>query len=473
MGNKKIFLVLLYFLFVIGEMLFAQDSPALTRFLKRGNLTHAAISLKAVDLSNGQVFVSHNENMALIPASNLKIVTTATALDVLGPNFRYETHLFYSGSIQDSVLTGNVYVKGAGDPTLGSEFMNSDKEAFLKEWLAAIQKAGIKRISGDIVVLDQLFGYEGVSSKWLLEDIGNYYASGIYGISVFDNMYRLYIQTNAPGTGTRILRTEPTLKELAFTDELSISETPSDDIYIFGTPFSNQRRLTGTAPANKSSIVVKGDIPDPGLFLAQYFYTFLQNRDVKITGKATTYRLEPQEAESGKDLLPYKSHSLEEIVREVNVKSNNHYAEHLYKTITVSKQIDIPAYWKSKGLDSNALNMFDGSGLSPVDAVSSGFLVDILVYMDKKDGTAGAFYKSLPVAGREGTVASFLKNTPLEGKARLKSGSITSVHSYSGYIENNNKRYAVSLIVNNFSGKRPELRKAIEQLFVALFTEQR
>ncbi|GHU63053.1 peptidase M15 [Bacteroidia bacterium] len=469
MNNRKILFILFCSLFVVCEALFAQTPPALTKFLKKGNLSHAAISLKAVDLSNGQIFVSHNDNMALIPASNLKIVTTATALDVLGANFRYETHLFYSGSIKDSVLTGNVYVKGAGDPTLGSEFMNSEKEAFLKEWLAGIKKAGIKRISGDIVALDQLFGYEGVSSKWLLEDIGNYYASGVYGISVFDNMYRLYIRTTAPGNEIRILRTEPALKDLEFTSELTVSETPSDDIYIFGTPFSNQRRLTGTAPANKPAIVVKGDIPDPGLFLAQYFYTYLQNHGVKIAGKATTYRLEPKAAELEKELFQYKSHSLEEIVREVNVKSNNHYADHLYKTLTVSKQIDIPAYWKNKGLDSKALNMFDGSGLSPVDAVSSGFLVDILVYMDKKGGQTGAFYKSLPVAGREGTVASFLKNTPLEGKARLKSGSITSVHSYSGYIEKNNKRYAVSLIVNNFSGKRTELKKAIELLFVELF----
>jgi D-alanyl-D-alanine carboxypeptidase/D-alanyl-D-alanine-endopeptidase (penicillin-binding protein 4) len=472
MNGRKIFIVLFCSLLIACETLSAQDSPALTKFLKRENLSHAAISLKAVDLSTGKVFVSHNENMALIPASNLKIVTTATALDVLGQTFRYETHLFYSGSVKDSVLTGNVYVKGVGDPTLGSEFMYSDKEAFLKEWLSFIKKAGIKHITGDIVVLDQLFGYEGVSSKWLLEDIGNYYASGVYGISVFDNTYRVYIQTTAPENGISILRTEPMLKDLEFTNELTVSETPSDDIYIFGTPFSYQRRLTGTAPANKPSIVVKGDIPDPGLFLAQYFYTYLQNNGIKVSGKASTYRLEPKEAEPEKDRLPYKSHNLEDIVREINVKSNNHYAEHLYKTLTVSKHIDIRAYWKNKGLDSNALNMFDGSGLSPVDAVSSGFLTDILIYMDKKGGQTGAFYKSLPVAGREGTVASFLKNTPLEGKARLKSGSITNVHSYSGYIEKNNKRYAVSLIVNNFSGKRAELKKAIEQLFVGLFAEE-
>jgi len=164
-----------------------------------------------------------------------------------------------------------------------------------------------------------------------------------------------------------------------------------------------------------------------------------------------------------------RSVALASIVRTTNVWSNNQYAEHLYRVLTYLDSIDIQGYWKKKGLDSEALFMYDGSGTSPRDGVSTKFLIDLLVYMYKQSKNSDVFYQSLPVAGKEGTVTSLLKNTPLAGKARLKSGSISNVQSFSGYIESNGKQYAVSLIVNNFTGKRSALRKEIEQLFTQLF----
>ena len=112
--------------------------------------------------------------------------------------------------------------------------------------------------------------------------------------------------------------------------------------------------------------------------------------------------------------------------------------------------------------------MFDGSGISPMNAVSASFMNSILEYMYKKEGFSGAFYQSLPLAGREGTVASFLKGSVLDGKARVKSGSITNVQAYSGYIEHGGKNYAFTIIINNFRGTRPVLRKQIERLLVGL-----
>ncbi|MDR0863961.1 MAG: D-alanyl-D-alanine carboxypeptidase/D-alanyl-D-alanine-endopeptidase [Candidatus Symbiothrix sp.] len=469
MKRKIYYLIITYFLFT-GFQLAGQTQPAsLNTFLQSENLKHASVSLKAIDLTTGKIIVSHNENQALTPASNMKLVTTATALDALGENFQFETPLLYDGVIQNNTLNGDLYIKGAGDPTLGSEFLGNTKDYFLSKWLSILNKAGIKNISGDLIVLDQLYGYEGVSPKWLLEDIGNYYAPGIYGISVFDNMYRVYLQSFAPGSETKILYTDPPMNDLQFTNEIKASSATSDDSYIFGFPFSNQRRLYGSIPAHKASFAARGDLPDPGLFLAYYFRSYLQNHGINVNGRTTTYRLDPKMPKKETTLGAVRSPDLASMVRVINVRSNNHYAEHIYKVLTLLKNIEIPVYWKEKGLDSSALFMFDGSGTSPQNAISAGFLLDMLVYMDKKTGPAGAFYKSLPVAGKDGTVISFLKNTPLEGKAHLKTGSITNVQSYSGYIEKGDKRYAVSLIVNNFTGKRADLRKQIEKLFVGLF----
>jgi D-alanyl-D-alanine carboxypeptidase/D-alanyl-D-alanine-endopeptidase (penicillin-binding protein 4) len=469
MKRNIYYLFVCYLLFTSAGSISAQIPPALKTFIQKENLQHAGIGFKAVDLATGQTFAAYNDRSSFTPASNMKIVTTATALDVMGSRFRYETPLFYSGEIQNAVLKGNLYIQGTGDPSLGSEHLDGNREDFLKQWLTDIQKAGIQSIDGDVIVLDQLFGYEGVSPKWMWEDLGNYYAPGIYGISVFDNMYRIYLQSFSPGTKTSVLSIEPEINNLAFTNEIVAGDTKSDESYISGLPFSTERRLYGTIPPNRTTFPVKGDIPDPGLFLANYFKTYLQKNGIEVKGEGTTYRLNQQLPENQQLIAKVQSPDLASIVRIINVKSNNHYAEHLYQTLKIVRETGIPAYWEEKGLDASALFMYDGSGISPLNAVSAGFLTDLLVYMDKKEGQAGAFYQSLPVAGKEGTVAAFLQHTPLNGKAHVKSGSITDVQSYSGYIEKNGKRYAFSLIVNRFTGKRADLRKDMEQLLVNLF----
>jgi len=455
--------------FISGWTLSAQTPAALVNFLNRKNLANASISFKAIDLSTKKIVASHNENKSLTPASNMKLVTTATALEILGSGFCFETALLYDGAIQDGTLNGNIYIKGSGDPTLGSEFTSTDKESFLKEWLTAINRAGIRKIAGNIIVLDQLFGYEGISPKWLWEDVGNYYAPGIYGISVFDDMYRVYLQSSAVDSLTTILYTEPEINNLQLINEIRASDDTADNSYVFCLPFTYEARLYGTIPAHQSSFAAKGAIPDPGLFLANYFRDYLQKNEITTAGKATTYRLYPVIPSGEKILSLVRSVDLGSIIKIINVESNNQYAEHLYKVLTVLDSVALPDFWKEKGLDSDALFMYDGSGCSPKDGVSASFLIDLLVYMDKQSKNRDVFYQSLPVAGKTGTVASFLRNTPLEGKARLKSGSFSNVQSYSGYVESKGKRYAVSLIINNFTGKRSELKKAIEQLFTGLF----
>jgi len=466
MKRKYLALVLL---FLSGGTLYAQTPQALADFLNKKNLAHASVSFKAIDLNTKKIVASHDENRSLTPASNMKLVTTATALEVLGSRFCFETALLYDGAIQNGTLNGNIYIKGGGDPTLGSEFTSTDKERFLKEWLTAVNRAGIRKIAGNIIALDQLFGYEGIYPKWLWEDVGNYYAPGIYGISAFDDMYRVYLQSSAVDSLTTVLYTEPEINNLQLTNDIKASDDTADNSYVFCLPFTYNAHLYGTIPAHRSSFAAKGSIPDPGLFLATYFRKYLQKNGITTEGNATTFRLYPVTPTGGQLLSLVHSVDLASIIKITNVESNNQYAEHLYKVLTALDSVDIPDFWKKKGLDADALFMYDGCGLSPQDKVSAAFLIDLLVYMDKQSRNSNAFYQSLPVAGKNGTVASFLRNTALEGKAHLKSGSISNVQSYSGYIVSKGNRYAVSLIINNFTGKRSEMKKEIERLFIGLF----
>lgn len=461
---------------LLPGLLFAQKS-AIERFVQLPINKHASIGFKLVDIETGKLECAYNENMSLCPASVLKIITTASALEILGKDFLFETKIYSQGNIDEKgCLHGKLFIQGSGDPSLGSEYVGDKPKYFLQEWLEAINKAGIKSIQG-ILVNKEPEAYEGFSSKWLKEDLGNYYASGTYNISVFDNSYRLYLRSEKAGTEVQIIKTEP-LVDLKFNNYLKVVSSNIDSAYIAGAPFSMERNLHGVVPQNKNSIIIKGDIPKPALFLANYFEDFLKSNHISISSKAESTESPPDTM--AKLLCTSVSKPMAQLIRVSNERSNNHYAEHLFYAIGKERglakgsdyipsisQRQIHKYWHKKGINTQSLFMYDGSGLAPSNAISAQMLTEVLVYMYKKSVHKEIFLQSLPLAGKEGTVRAFLKNTPLEGEARIKSGSISKVQSYAGYVMKDGKASAFTLIVNNFTGNRKELRKEIERLLLS------
>lgn len=218
-----------------------------------------------MDLESGEKIGTYNENIAITPASVLKVITSATALEVLGADTRLETKLLYDGSVDsEGVLKGNIYIVGGGDPTLGSDGIKIKQTAFMEEWLEKIKSAKIKKVQGDIIVIDNLFGYVGVEEKWLWEDFGTSYGQGTYGISVFDNLYTLYLSSDSKTA--KVTGTKPEIEGLKFDNRLKISPRGRRDFSVRGLPLENRRVLNGEVPVNQEKIVTKSDIPNPGLF---------------------------------------------------------------------------------------------------------------------------------------------------------------------------------------------------------------
>ena len=238
---------------------------------------HGDLSFHVVDLKTGKVIADHRGKNALVPASVMKIVTSGAALEVMGRDKTLETKLIYEGKIdKNGVLKGNLYIQGGGDPTLGSDGIAVAPETFLADWIKEMKKAGINFVNGDIIVLDDLFGYEGIPGKWLWEDMGTDYAPGTYGISIFDNLYTLYLSSGVPGTTPKITGTKPQMKDLIFDNHAVVSPDGKRDIYVRGVPFENKRGFYGIVPENRAEITIKSDIPDPGFFLGQYFADYMK-----------------------------------------------------------------------------------------------------------------------------------------------------------------------------------------------------
>lgn len=437
----------------------SEKSKALTRFVNSEVLEHGNVGFYAIELGSGKVVDSYREEVALVPASVLKVVTGATALEVLGADSVLETKVFYDGVIsKEGILKGDIYIQGGGDPTLGSDGISIDREAFLKTWINEVKRIGIKSIDGNIIVLDDLFGYEGIPGKWLWEDMGTNYGQGTYGISVFDNLYTLYLKTEVSGKKPEVIRTKPEISGLIFDNQGLVTTGGKREISVRGVPLENKRRIFGAVPQNKNGLTIQSDIPDPGLFLGQYFSHHLKRENVEFKGKVTTARLTSQRPKNPKIIAVTKSPPISEIVKILLTRSDNHYTEHLFQLIQKTKGVDIEKFWKEKGMDVHSLILRDGSGLSRGNVISAKLLTQILAYSES------GLENLLPVAGKDGTVAIFLKNTSLEGKVKVKSGSMSGIQSYAGYAEKNGKKYAFTIIVNHWNGERSILRKEMETL---------
>lgn len=482
--NKIVPLCLLLCLHLLAG---AQTPAPVKWLLQAPYMRGASFSLVVKDVQEGRTVYSYDTDRLQSPASVLKTVATATALEILGEDYRYPTTLEYDGILENGTLEGNLYIKGSGDPSLGSSHFAPGQNKFLSTWIAALQKAGIKHITGSVISDESIFDTEGVSIKWLREDMGNYYAPGSYGISIFDNMYKLSLQTGAAGTRPVLKGTEPDIPFIRFKNYLKAAPVSSDSAYIIGAPLDDVRYLYGVLPANREAYVLKGDIPDPALYLARYLTDQLQQKGIRVDGSPSCYRIEVEENRwkkgERKEIVTTYSPTLREIASVCNHVSHNLYADALVKTVGLqykprrNEMISsfgrgvqvVKEYWEKKGLDVFPLRMNDGSGLAPADKVSAGFMGELLVYMATESAVSDAFIASLPQAGIEGSVRNFLKGSKLQGKARLKSGDITGVRSYAGYITKDGKTYAVAVFSNNYSCSMSRMTGALEKLLLQLF----
>ena len=179
-------------MFALGFGLWAQTN-AVNNFMNARITQNANVSISVKDLDTGKNLHQFRSNNTAVPASVMKLISTATMLEMYGPDFRFETRLEYDGTLgADGVLRGNIIIRGGGDPSLGSDKMGD--KAFLDKWVDALQAAGIKAVQGAVVADARIFDREAQNPKWIWEDLGNYYSPGVHGISYLDNTMRVFFR---------------------------------------------------------------------------------------------------------------------------------------------------------------------------------------------------------------------------------------------------------------------------------------
>jgi D-alanyl-D-alanine carboxypeptidase/D-alanyl-D-alanine-endopeptidase (penicillin-binding protein 4) len=474
LGYRKGWVYLICVILLVPSIHINGKSHALKVFLSTPELSCADVGILVKEVKKNKTIVEYRSDKSLMPGSNFKLITTATALNLLGPDFKFATPLQFDGSIdQNGILHGNLYIVGRGDPTIGSE--DFDDVNFIDKWVMAVKQAGIKAVDGRVVADVSAFDREVIPPDWVWEDMGNYYAAGAYGLSLDDNLYHLTFRTDSIGTTPTIIAIVPSFHPIIFHNYLKASALNADNSFLHGAPFSYQRTITGTIPANRPSFVVKGDLPNPPFALATLFTDQLNHNGISVNGFPTDTL--PVTNSKRTEFYIHYSPDLNAIIDKTNIESNNLFAENIFKRLAlINNHIAtreeatriVKQFWESHQVDTTSLFIQDGSGLSPFDGVTPGFFVHLLIYMRTDNLYGNQFFNSLPIAGQSGTLRNFLANTALEGKVHAKSGSIKRVLCYAGYLERKNKEYAFSVMTNNYQGSTLNVRKAIEEFLLTL-----
>jgi len=476
---KKVFLVFACwctFHFAYAQSVKQKLQQAYQQLESDSQLKHAINSLYVINAKTGEVVFDRNSQIGLAPASTQKIITAATAFELLGKDYRYKTELGYNGKIETGLLKGDLCIIGHGDPTLGSwRYTNTTEKTIFDEFGKALLSKNIKRIDGFTVPVSQNWETQVTPDGWIWQDIGNYYGAGASPINWRENQFDVSLKSITKiGTSVSIVGTTPELFEVSLSSEVKSAEKNSgDNAYIYLPSHSTESIIRGTMPIGEDSFKISGSIPDPA---KQFIYSFLKDLSTKTPNSSFTFQ--SIEEVTGKafpdfksgpsvdfnNIVPLRTHyspPLDSIIYWFLQKSINLYGEALIKTLSYEKRgfgatdtgiVIVKDFWKQKGLDENELNIYDGSGLSPLNRVTTHAQVEVLKYA-KEQPWFSCFFNALPEYNN----------------MKMKSGSISDVKGFCGYhTSRDGTQYIFSFLVNNYNGTSTRIIKEMYKVLDAL-----
>ncbi len=439
---------------------------AIEEILAEEDLPSAIWGIYVRDLQTGRVVFSRNADKNLIPASNLKLFTSATALDALGADFRYITRLFFDGSSSGSTLTGDLVIKGSGDPTFGSRHQNDDP---LETWARELRESGVSRIEGRIIGDDDVFEDNPYAEGWDIRHVATEsYAPGSGGLSYKDNLVELSI------SGSRV-SSEPS-GYVDIRNEIGSGRRGGGPFRVDRFVGTNTIELTGRVSSSYRG-TVRIPIENPTRFTLHAFRDALEAEG--ITVGASLFDIDDLNSlpdyDDDEPLLIHVSPPMSEIVRRINRSSDNLYAEQVFRTFsgngsTRGGSERVISFLNRAGVETEGLSIRDGSGLSRKDMVTPQSIVGLLDQMNQHPARQ-AYWNSLPEGGGSGsTLRSRLQGVPMRGKT----GSLEYVRALSGYVNApNGRQLAFAIVANNYTTGGGTIAGAADRIVRALATGQR
>ncbi|MCL5283670.1 MAG: D-alanyl-D-alanine carboxypeptidase/D-alanyl-D-alanine-endopeptidase [Armatimonadetes bacterium] len=422
-------------------------------------LPGATVGVMVQSLLDGQVYYRKNADADLMPASNLKLLVSAAALHWLGPAFRYQTQLLYTGKITSrGVLEGNLILKGSGDPSLST--------ADLIQLANRVKRDGIHQISGRIVLDNHIFDDRRIGYGWECDDLPYYYAAGIDGLNVNHNLMSVQVLPGRRADDpvrvlTKPLHTYFTVVNHAVTvqagdpSHLVVTRKLGRDVLVV----SGQLAMNLSPNLYRPTVIT---VNNPTRYIGLLFRHILIHDDVR--GLVNRSRNKPSfvigtTPVGAKPLATHYSVALSRLLQLMNRPSDDFIAECLLKTVgtVVSHKGSDPSgiademsWFSTLELPVDQINVVDGSGLSRHDLVTPHFFCDLLSDM-RFSSNVFTYVESLPVAGQSGTLKYRMHGTLAAGNCTAKTGSLDHVSTLSGYVTTKDgEPLCFSILLNNF-----------------------
>lgn len=463
-------------------------TEAMKNVLGSDDFKGASVSMLAVT-GDGDTLLCHDSGRLLIPASNMKLVSTALAMHSLGPDYRYGTGIGYSGTIEDGTLRGDLYIIGGGDPTIGSDNpIATPLDTLFGEWMGMISDTGISHIEGNIVGDGRFFSGMDGHPTWEVCDAGTYYGTGTSGLSFYENVQDFNVSAGEkPGDPVNI---EPGYPETPWMEFIYSCTTgkpgTGNSLYFYPDSFYPCGEMRGSFAVDRQPRTEHAANRFPEYTLAWYFWRFLADNGIESeegpadTGPVFGICAMPQD--SLKIIGSTFSAPLSDIIAETNRKSNNLYAETLMKTLGKeycgsgcydSSYVAVRGLLEETGVTGHKTIIRDGSGLSRENLLSADFLCDLLMKMTLSPSFED-FFNSLPRPGGIGTLEYEMQSVPfsIKDRIRMKSGSMGGVRCLSGYIipETGAREDMIifSLLVNGYTVPLYRIQRALDSIILSL-----
>ena len=424
---------------------------------------------------------AHNGGMGFMTASNMKLVSSATALQVLGPQYRFATKFVALGTQQGKVWEGDLEILGSGDPTFGAKAFCKKKVTEVFDGLvAALKKRGVSEIRGDILGVDDVQPDEIMGLGWDWSYHADWYAAQVSGLCFNENCIDLLFSGTELGKPLQF-RLDPETSFVTILNKTRVIPAGKGyEVFFHRGLGTNVITLSGTFPLGKKNKRDWGSVENPTAFCATVCKETLERAGIRVRGKARDRDelLGYTEASPRILLYTHNSPTLAEIVFSLNKRSQNLYAEQLVRLAGKAQGGDgsmrdarrtVEKVLSQLGVSTKQFFMADGSGLSRLNLVKPRLLAGLLAGMWKSKNR-GPYFASLPIAGKDGTLRRrFPLGHPAHLRVHAKTGFINKVISLSGYIPRKNKPPLVfSILVNDFFAPNAKITKGVDDLVATL-----
>ncbi|MFC1887327.1 D-alanyl-D-alanine carboxypeptidase/D-alanyl-D-alanine-endopeptidase [Candidatus Cloacimonadota bacterium] len=483
MRSKLIFLMFYISLaFVFGGCSFtsfykfSDTQASISHVLQDSIYSHMQWGILIESMEHEEILYQINANKLFLPASNQKIITAATALHILKPDYTYQTKLYYSGEIVDSILIGDLVIEGNGDPSLTRDFYSDPRQMFisiadtLKSW-------GVKKITGNIIGDDNSFDDIGLGNGWMLEDLKYSFASELGALQINNNSVSIEIHPPARSNDHIVIIPDLNSSYYKIFNDLTVSSDSLTRIDIERPIGSNDIYLSGIVQVGSPIRSKTISLTNSTLFYLTVFKETLIDNGVEVEGIVQDCDdIENWHLDENKLSLITKHNSpiLLDLLKFMMKESNNLQAETLIRSLGIDQNMTgsfengkkvVQMFLLDMGIQPEDYAFYDGSGLSRYNLISPEQIVNVLKGSFKTE-ERDLWMDTIPVRGNYDEFNNLIIRTKDKGNIRAKTGTMSNIRCLSGYIELPGDTIVFSFMVNGHLLKTWEIDLLIDRILV-------